>query len=422
MNRTSRLLLMIASILMTLACLGTPKSPETPISTVTAPTIANPTAAMVETSMPSPFPGLKVAYILDGNVWIWNGTTPARQLTSEGDAVHVKLSDDGEAIVYQRGQSVMTQNGQSLWMVTANGLSSPRLLVNLPIYDSINPSSEKLVIGQFEFQFNTHWIFFSTARSNGTNFTDLYSVNADTPTLPQELLDKDGGIITFSPDGNLLALSSLNSIKVIHADGSNLITALHYPTISLETGYIPQVVWMENGTGFYTVLPDNSGIISKYLFVSADGSINAQMAELGSDLATPIISPNGLKVAYVKQTATADELHIIEASTADSIIASYEAAPMLSLWNWSPDSKRIVFSNAHPILLMTAGLGIPPTPLTESVSPLSLRWISEDRFIFFLEGELLVGQLDSTKTILVATGFSNQADASYYDFTVIALP
>ena len=176
---------------------------------------------------------------------------------------------------------------------------------------------------------------------------------------------------------------------------------------------------MENGTGFYTVLPDNSGINSKYFFVSRDGSISAQLADLESDLGTPpIISPNGLKVAYVKQTATADELHLVDASTADTLIASYEGAPFLFLWNWSPDSQRVVFSNAHPILLLTAGIGIPASPLTESVTPFSLRWVSDDHFIFFREGNLLIGQINNPETILIASGFSNQADTSYYDFSI----
>ena len=95
---------------------------------------------------------------------------------------------------------------------------------------------------------------------------------------------------------------------------------------------------------------------------------------------------------------------------------------MLFLWNWSPDSKRIVFSNAPPSPLMAAGIGIPPTSLTESVTPFSLRWISEDRFIYFREGELLIGQLDNTGTILIANGFSNEVDTKIYDFTFNTLP
>ncbi len=269
--------------------------------------------------MPSPFPGLTITYILDGNVWLWDGSS--RQLTNDGDAKLVKISDDGKVLVYLRGQSFSTLNAQSLWMCNTDDPSSPQVLVPLPIYDPENPSFEKLSITQFEFQPNSHWIYFSTGRSDGSTFGDLYRVNADAPGEPQELLEMDGGLITFSPDGNLLALSSLRNIKVIHPDGSNLITALHYPLISRETGSIPQVVWMENGTGFYTVLPDNAGISSKYLYVSADGSVSAQLADLQSDMGTPIISPDGLKVAYAKQNATTYELHLVEASTTDTIIA-----------------------------------------------------------------------------------------------------
>ncbi len=413
MKRTPHLLIITMSILLTLACLGTSETSERPTSPTTELPVTNPTYTPTETSVPSPIPGLMVAYILDGNVWFWDGMSSARQLTNDGDAEQVKISDDGKVIVYQRGQS--------LWTVHADE-ENPHLIVNLPVYSSINPLHEGLFFTQFEFQSNTHWIYFSTSNSKGINNNDLYRVDAETPTPPQELLEKDGGTITFSPDGNLLALSSLNSINVIHADGNDLVTALHYPSISLETGTIPQVVWMENGTGFYTILPDNNGIDFKYLFVSPDGSISAQLAYLEPDIGTPIISPNGLKVAYVKKTATMHELHVVEASTTDTIIASYEGAPMLLPWNWSPDSQRVVFSNSDPILLLSAGIGIPPSPLTESITPFSLRWVSADHFIFIREGELLIGQMNNPETIIIASGFSNEVDTHHYDFSINTTP
>jgi hypothetical protein len=253
----------------------------------------------------------------------------------------------------------------------------------------------------------------------------LHRLNADAPT-PQALLPKDGGTITFSTDGNLLALASLTSIKVIHADGSGLVTALSYPVITMLTDYRPQVVWLSNGTGFYTVIPGNDGEKGKYLFVSADGTFSAQLAEYSGvsvDSCPPIISPDGIKVAYVNQTAASLDLHVIEASTADTIIASYPGAPLLFPWSWSPDSKRVTFSNATPVLLLTAGIGLPPSPLTESVTPFSLRWVSVDRFIFFREGELLIGQVGDANTVSVASGFpKDQEDTRHYDFATNPLP
>ena len=251
---------------------------------------------------------------------------------------------------------------------------------------------------------------------------DLYFANSIFGENNPLLYKGKGGQFTFSPNGNYLAISSLSEIKVLQKDGSNRITGLHYPTISIDTGYIPPIVWMENETGFYTVVPDNLGINSKYFFVSADGSISAQLAVFESDLSVPVISPDGLKVAYVKRTANTDELHVIEASTADTIIASYKGAPFFHVWGWSPDSKRVVFSNAHPMLLLTAGIGIPPSPSTEAISPYSLRWIDAEHLIFFREGNLLIGVINSPETISIASGFSNQVDTQDYDFTIDSSP
>ena len=181
------------------------------------------------------------------------------------------------------------------------------------------------------------------------------------------------------------------------------------------------MVWLSNGTGFYTVIPNDNGGKSKYLFVSSEGNFPAQLAEYEGQ--APVISPDGLKVAYADLVDAIFNLRVIEASTADTIIASYEGAPFLIPWGWSPDSKVVVFSNAHPVFLLTAGIGIAPFLLTESITPYSLRWGSADRFIFFREGELLIGQVGSPNTISIASGFpKDQEDTRHYDFTINPLP
>lgn len=413
-------LLLLAAVLLTLACLAAPQPTALPTSNSVATPDFVPSATPQATALPEPLGKLKIAYILDGNVWLWDGAAPARQLTSDGDAAQVKISDDGAVIAYQRGQN--------LWAVNADG-SSPRLLVNvvsygIPILPELG-AGLTLFLGQFEFQPNTHWVYFTTAWGGEKPIIqsrDLHRVNADVPS-PQALLTNDGGTITFSTDGNLLALSSLTSIKVIHSDGSGLVTALSYPVIDIDFDYRPQVVWLSNETGFYTVIPgsDDDGEKSKYLFVSSEGNFSAQLAEYNG-LIPPIISPDGLKVAYVDHIADSFNLHVIEASTTDTIIASYEGAPFLVPWSWSPDSKLVIFSNAHPMLLLTAGIGIPPSPLTEAITPYSLRWVSADHYIFFREGELLIGEIEKPNTIHIASGFSNQADTRYYDFTISSPP
>jgi hypothetical protein len=415
MKRNPRLLLPILSILLTLACLGSPEPTTQPVSNATS--LPSPSTAPTPTVMPAQFPGLKIAYILDGNIWFWDGGAPARQLTSDGDATQVKIADDGIVIAYQRGQS--------LWAINADG-SSPRLLVGLVSYviPILHPQGKGLInLDYYEFQPGTHWVYFNTNwTGEGINIpsNDLHRVNTDSPS-PQVLLTQGSGGFIFSPDGNLLALTSESNINIVHADGSELITVLTFPFVSRWFFFKPQVVWLSNGTGFYTVIPGNDEEKDKYLFVSSEGGLSAQLAEFDAVTfeSIPEISPDGLKVAYVIQNKTAEELHVIEASNVDTIIASYPETSMLTPWNWSPDSKRVTFSIADSSSLFTTEIGIPPSPLAESVTPYSLRWVSADRFIFFREGELLIGQINNPETISIASGFANdQLDTKHYDFTL----
>lgn len=418
MNRINTITILIAITLVISACLGAQETGIAPTSTsiLTPPDL--PPVSPSETNAPSPFPGLTITYILDGNAWLWDGITPNRQLSNDGEATRVIISDDGKIIAYQRGQS--------LWVVNPTG-SFPQMLVDIPAYGApILPergAGLTLFINQFEFQPNTHWIYFTTAwggNKPGIQSRDLHRIQVDDP-MPQAVLTQDGGSITFSDDGILLALASETNIKVAHADGSTLLTALSYPVISNKTDYIPQVVWISDGSGFYTVLPNDTGGKSKYLFVSSEGLFSAQLSEFDGSI--PLISPDGLKVAYVEQTASGFSLHIVEASNVDTTIATYENAPMLIPWHWSPDSNYVVFSNAHPVLLLTAGIGIPAFPLTESVSPNSLRWIDNDHFIFFREGKLLIGEINNPDTILIASGFLKDGEnINSYDFAIHPTP
>src|SRR5512137_2096162 len=98
MKPAPRLLLLTAIMLWTLACLGTQETIPLPTGDDASPSVTIPTEAIAvtatATNMPSPYPGLTIAYILDGNVWFWDSTGAARQLTKDGDATRVRISDD----------------------------------------------------------------------------------------------------------------------------------------------------------------------------------------------------------------------------------------------------------------------------------------------------------------------------------------
>ncbi|MFZ5856155.1 MAG: hypothetical protein ACOYZ6_04930 [Chloroflexota bacterium] len=411
-------LLLLGTVLLTMACLGTPQPTALPIINSAATPESVPSATPQATALPEPLGKLKIAYILDGNVWLWDGGAPARQLTSEGDATQVKIADDGLVIAYQRRQS--------LWAINTD-ISSPRLLVNIPSF--ANPphtlvEKSALLLGRFDFQPDTHWIYFSTAwpsRGYNVSSADLNRVDADNP-IPQTLMSEGAGDFLFSPNGHLLSITKLSEIEMRDVKSWHRVTSLGLQTTPKVADVI-QVCWASDSKGFYVFLMrTNMDEMHEYYFVSSDGSGASRLAwGYGSRerISQPYLSPDGTKVAHVVQNGTTYELQVLNLSTKENkLITSYSGAPLLVPVGWTPDSKLVIFYNSHPLFLQIAGIGYPPTQLTESVTPNSLRWISADRFIFFREGNLLIGQINNPETILIASGFSNQADTKEYDFVV----
>jgi hypothetical protein len=437
MKPKPRLLFLAASVLLTLACLGTPANTEIPIATEPPPGVpsAGPgsevppvssatTVPIQETAMPPSQPsGLKVAFELNGNIWFWSESTPARQLTQEGDAGDLKISRDGLVIAYRRGQTI--------WAVNADG-SNPRQLVDASAFAApLLPSTpEPPLLGDFQFQPGTHMLYFHTRyrldETYGIPPNDLYRVDADTPE-PQSLLTRGGGDMTISPDGRLIALARTDRINIVNADGSNLLTALEFTAVNTysDWSYAPQVVWLSDATGFYTVIPasdpnNNPAQLSRFLYVSPTGAFSAQLAEFPAApvrVSRPLIAPDGSKVTYVTQTNAALDIHVIDASTADLTVAAHPNSGLIGLWAWSPDSKRFAYWTSDPANLLLTGINLPSASLVDASAPYSLRWVNTDRFLYFRDGELRLGQVGTPMLTVIASGFPTyQADTRYYDF------
>ena len=441
------LLLLALSLVLLQSCLGAPQVTEpAPNGQTAAPPIeALPSSTPQPTPLPSHLAQLRVAYILHGNVWVWDASTGARQLTNEGDAWGMKISSDGNVIAYQRygvdsEGNPSVEEGTSIWAINADG-SNRRSVVRIVQYaKSLALAGQYSYtftgIHDFAFQPKSHWLYFNTVSDSGTFqelSNDLHKVNVDAPT-PMPLIDNIGSEFKFSSDGQLISLASVSSIYVVNSDGKGLTSDTSgnnlTPVISFDILYDypndfrPHVVWLTNTTGLYALISAKDKF--RFMYVSADGAINAQLAEFSAewaDTGQPLISPDGTKVAYVVKNNATYELHVIDAATIDTVIASYENPPMFELYGWSPDSRRVVFFISDRLFPFAAGLGLPPAPLTESAAPDSLRWLDAERFLFFREGRLLVGQVGSTATYEIASGFDKFMDnINFYDFVLLPSP
>ncbi len=409
------LLLLALSLVLLQSCLGTPQvtenAPNPNGQTATPPTEALPSPTPQPTPLPSHLAQLRVAYILEGNVWYWDASTGARQLTSEGVNRGVKLSSDGEFIAYRFGATLL--------VIDKFG-TNPRTI------NKVDTSFISPLIMQAEFQSGSQILFFSQTNSLDSFNRNLYSVDVKSPTAEYKLHATNFSFFSFSPNGKNIALSSPTDIKIVSLDGALEKTVISYPAVNFyrSTDYVPDIVWMKDSSGYYTVIASETK--SRLRYISVNGAIQAQLAEFISaqlDVSQPLISPDGTKVAYVVKNNSTYELHVIDAATIDTVIASYENPPMFELYGWSPDSKRVVFFISDRLFPFAAGIGLPPVPLTESAAPYSLRWLDAERFLFFREGCLLVGQVGSSATFEIASGFDKFMDnINFYDFVLLPSP
>lgn len=426
MRHPARLPLIAVSILLTLACLGTTTGTDSPTDVTGMQTTIPqaPTAPVLATeAVPNQPSGLKVAFVLNGNIWFWSETTPARQLTRDGDAGEVRLSNDSKVIAYRRGQAI--------WAVNSDG-SNPRLLADPPAFVTqiLPPAPEPPLLGDFQFQPGTHIVYFNTRNrldeTYGIPANDLNRVDADTPE-PQNLLTAGSGRITFSPNGQLIALARTDRINIFNVEGNSLLTALEFPAVNTysDWSYMPQVVWLTDSTGFYTVIPasdpvGNPSQNSRFLYVSPTAAFSAQLAEFPAvpvRVSKPLIAPDGSKVAYVTHADSTLTLHVIDASTADTPVAAHPDSGLIGLWAWSPDSNRFAYWVSDPANLQLTGLNQPSAMLLESSVPYSMRWVSADTFLYFRDGELRLGQVGNPMPAVIASGFTSyQADTRTYDF------
>lgn len=164
-------------------------STELPISSATtvppATVTATPTSSLPVSSAPD---GLRMAYVVDGNLYLQDGSNPPFQLTHGGEDRYPSFTDDGEKIVFLRGfiphdlYSINPDGSQEQLLVSGNELS------NLGLgYDELSE------VRSFAFVPSTHKLVFNTRqldeldvtmqdwnRTASKNKDDLLVVDTDT--------------------------------------------------------------------------------------------------------------------------------------------------------------------------------------------------------------------------------------------------
>lgn len=348
-------------------------------------------------------PGLLVVYEKSGSLWAWT-RSGVSQITSGGPDSRPRLSADGKLVAFQRGIE--------LWVMEISG-QNPR-----KVYGEAGA-----VPLQFEFAPASHKIYFTSASSDGASRFDLNLADTDANIVKSLLAARQGGEFTFLPNGSQLALVQPDKIIVSRSDGTDAKVVYQFPVIKGPKGdYLPQIAWMDNGYGFKTVIPGNSGSPARFMFILAAGGQPAQLAEFPAvplSVSDTYIAPDGSKLTYLKEMGGDLELHVIDASTADKAYFAY-AREKFGLLGWTPDSKNMLFWIDDPRRGWIAA-GDNRSPLSDVTYAASVTWVDENTYLFLNETELRLRTLVSTRlrqsttggqpSLIIDTGVTGSFDA-----------
>ncbi|GAB4428200.1 MAG: hypothetical protein Kow002_17100 [Anaerolineales bacterium] len=441
-------------ILIFAACLpagmptaSSPNTLETIVAaTLTAVSANAPEQLPAETSAPEPAftppRALQVAYIKNGNVYVWTEGEGSVGLTNSGNASSVDISDDGQVIAYVRqdqGNFVI----QEIWAVNTSGPSNDRLLVSSADFAALKasspyPDAEGMGPDFITWKPRTHLLAYSTVPMfMGPGYApgeDLRLVHADTLEKTTIFEFGAGGHFYFSPDGRQVALSKPESISLANADGSNLrANVLTFPLVGTysEYQYRPRPHWASDSSALRVAIPPADTLATptpptSLWSIPADGSPATRLGEI---LAIPFawpdtaFSPNLDRVAYVKSIGepaeNRRELHLANPDGTGDVI--YTTDISVEFLHWTPDGSRFVYvihdGPNRGIYLGSMG-GTASTITTAPNTTTQIRWVDQSRFLFLYNNngiwELRISDVDGSNHAFIDTIPDSYAT---YDFT-----
>jgi hypothetical protein len=371
-----------------------------------------------EPSLPPPAvaPGLQVAYASGGNIWLWSETTAtSTQLTSSGTDSNPVLKSDGLLVAFLRAGEV--------WVINSDG-TEPRAVVNNPFLAGVfDPSEGVAGVQWFSWDPLYNTLYFGT-KLIGDPFTmpsyDLWATAIDGVTPPVQIeYPGNGGLITFSPDGQMFTIAQPEKIVLRDREGSIYRDALTYDMVQTysEWYYIPDVVWFSDSSEFRVVIPAHDPLgdpMEGTYFWSVP--VSGTPVDMAGFIAAPAfgdrprISPDGLNVAYMAPNGTNTDLYIEGYYIGNELYSTYPAGQW-GVVGWALDSSRFIYWADNTRTLWIASLGTAAVHLTDTLHSEDIRWVDSTRILFLSDGELRLGTAGGAST-LIAAGVDGGYDVS----------
>ena len=367
---------------------------------------------------------LTVAYVQDGNAWLWDEESGGRQVTENGGVENVFLSGDGQRIAFVRGGN--------LWAVNSDGSDERQLTTDADFAGIDFGELADLVIGVAPYQVawlpGTHTLLFNTTpQLEGPGLLlsdDLWRVDADSGELSNLLPRGEGGSFVLSPGGTRLALVRPGTIDVVEADGSDRRQLLTYePVLTYsEYQYYAQPVWSSAASTLLVAIPPADPLSQPLQATTlwrlhADGTRAEPLGNFPVAIAHTYgaitIAPDLSRVAFLQTSATQGSGFDLMLAAVGEMLgdpASY-SSNVGAVDNWSPGGTYFVYA---PVLgdVPARQLGQPgeaPQAIGAAEKAVfDVTWVDDNRFLYVQESDrgwdLVLGQVGGPQQLVASAG------------------
>jgi hypothetical protein len=346
---------------------------------------------------------LRVAYVKDGNLWLWTEAGGPQALTSSGNVIEAFLSDDGMLAAFTRQ---VDDFHSEIWVVRTDG-TDERLLVSTADIEAMlinrSPDASGVAPHQMAWIPGTHALAFNTRQSFMVGFLlndDLRLVNAASGEQVTLLPAGQGGMFYFSPDGSQIAITTPNQLFLVNADGSNRRdNVLTYEEVitSSEYRFYAEPVWSQDMSSLLVAIPPRDPLAARdqattIWRVPADGSPAVQLGGVpatffGGGVA---FSPDLSKLIYQREIGQPQEnlreLHVAGSDLSEDRVLF--TMPLLQFHGWAGDSQRFFFSSGPENQMQLGSLeGVIRPLMPEPGAFFNLKPVDADRFLYMKDDQ-----------------------------------